>query len=71
MSNDLVMTRQEEKGQQKWQEPPEFELLSAAANSAIPRVSPVLCSLQYTSIMQIPKLRVKIFVRTREQNDYV
>lgn len=71
MSNDLVMTRQEERGQQKRQEPPELEFLGAAANSAIPQFSPVLCSLHYTSIMQIPKLQVKIFVHTREQNDYV
>lgn len=42
MSNDLVITRQEEKGQQKQQELPDFEFLSAAANTAITQFSPIL-----------------------------
>lgn len=55
--NGLVITRQEEKSQQKKQDPPSFQILSAAANAT--HLSPMLkvsfYSLHYTSIMQIPK----------------
>jgi len=64
VSNDLVITRQEEKGQWKRQEPLDFELLSAAANSAITQFSPVLkvtfYSLHYGRVML--EFRVKTFV---------
>lgn len=55
--NGLVITRQEEKGQQKEQDPPSFQILSAAANAA--HLSPMLMKVSFyslcdTSIMQIP-----------------
>lgn len=75
VSNDLVITRQEERGQQKRQEPPNFEFLSVAANSAISKFPPMLkvsfYSLHYMSVMKIPKFRVKIFVHIQEQNDCI
>lgn len=53
VSNDLVITRQEGKGEEKQQEPPDFEFHSAAAISAITQFSPVLkvsfYSLHYMS----------------------
>lgn len=42
VSNDLVITRQEGKSEEKQQEPPDFEFHSAAAISAITQCSPVL-----------------------------
>lgn len=42
MSNDLVITRQEGKSEEKQQEPADFVFHSAAAISAITQFSPVL-----------------------------
>lgn len=69
--NDLGITREEEKSQQRQQEPPTYEFLSAAANYAITQLATMLkvssfYSLHYMSVMEIPKFLVK---NLQEQND--